>query len=103
MIVLNGGVKMKLNGVEYENPEAILEVRQYSDKRNKLIQDLYKHYVSLRYIARGNGCNKASFSVVYDELQKEDVFKEVQSVFNYDKEEMNRRLELCRKYIPMID
>ena len=54
---------MKLNGVEYENPEAILEVRQYSDKRNKLIQDLYRHYVSLRYIARGNGCNKASFSV----------------------------------------
>ena len=41
---------MKLNGVEYENPEAILEVRQYSDKRNKLIQDLYRHYVSLRYI-----------------------------------------------------
>lgn len=93
---------LRINNHDYEDPEAMLANPKYSDKRNQLIYDLYNHYTSLRYVARGNGCNKASFETVYAKLQEPEVTQRVLDLYGYDKEEMNRRLELARKYIPMI-
>lgn len=93
---------MDINNHHYDNPEEMLENPQYSDKRNQLIYDLYNHYTSLRYIARGNGCNKASFDIVYSKLQEPETTQRVIDIYGYTKEEMNKRLELARKYIPMI-
>lgn len=93
---------MILNGKEFKDPEKILSSEKVTTERLELIQLLYRHYVSLRYIARGNGCNKASFTMVYSKLQEPEVFQRVHEQFGYTKEDMNERLTLARKYIPMI-
>lgn len=94
-------MKLQFNQDYFGNPEELLNTGDPVE-RAKLIRYLYNHYVSLRYIARGNGCNKASFMVVYDKLQEPDVFKRVHDTFGYSKEEMNYRLKLAKEYIPMI-
>lgn len=97
-----GGYTVKINGKTFDNPDAILSSDKVSQEKTELIQLLYRHYVSLRYIARGNGCNKASYLMVYNKLQEPEVFERVHEQFGYTKDEMNERLQLARKYIPMI-